>query len=95
MSKAISITISFDDEKLIALQTYLEQKDSTVENELTSALEQIYTKHVPVAVREYIGMKAGVPPIPAVPKARKKKPTATADTSQSPLCSPENAQTGD
>jgi len=93
MSKAISVTISFDDEKLMALQTYLEQKDSTVEKELSVAMEQIYTKHVPVAVREYIGMKAGVPPSPSVPKSRKKKPMATADTPRSPLCSPEKAQT--
>ena len=93
MSKSVSITISFDDEKLIALQTYLEQKNSTIEKELLNAMDQIYTKNVPVAVREFIGMKAGVPPSPSVPKSRKKKPMATADTPQSPLCSPENAQT--
>lgn len=95
MSKSINITISFDEEKLMALQTYLEQKESSVEKELSVAMEQIYTKHVPVAVREYIGMKAGVPPSPSVPKSRKKKPMATANTPQSPPCSPENAQTGD
>ena len=87
--------MEYDDEKLIALQTYLEQKNSTVEKELLNAMDQIYAKNVPVAVREFIGMKAGVPPTPSVPKPRKKKSAAPAENAVPPSCSPDDAQMSD
>ena len=69
--KKVTITLSFDEEKLSALKLYLGQKDQTIENELVSAMESLYTKIVPANVREFIGLRAGVPK-----PAEKKKPLA-------------------
>lgn len=66
--KKTNITITFDEERLSALKMYLEQKGQTVEGELENMLESIYTKTVPVGVREFINMKAGV----ATPSRQKK-----------------------
>lgn len=52
--KQINISVSFDDEKLRALNKYLKKKDLTTEEELAAALLHLYEKHVPAAVREYI-----------------------------------------
>ena len=52
--KQINISVSFDDEKLRALNKYLKKKELTSEDELAAALLHLYEKHVPAAVREYI-----------------------------------------
>ena len=52
--KQINISVSFDDEKLRALNKYLKKKELTAEDELAAALLHLYEKHVPAAVREYI-----------------------------------------
>ena len=49
--KQINISVSFDDEKLRALNKYLKKKDLTAEEELAAALLHLYEKHVPAAVR--------------------------------------------
>lgn len=54
MKKTISIQIP--DEKLSAIEMYLEQKNTTLAAELDKQLEQIYAKVVPQNVREYIDM---------------------------------------
>ena len=71
--KQINISVSFDDEKLRALNKYLKKKDLTAEDELAAALLHLYEKHVPAAVREYIDEDDVV--VPAKPK-RSAKPTA-------------------
>ena len=67
----ISITISFDEEKLSALRMYLAQKNQKVESELERALDSLYIKNVPTGVREFIEMKSGT--TPAAPKPKKPK----------------------
>ena len=52
--KQINISVSFDDEKLRALNKYLKKLELTAEDELAAALLHLYEKHVPAAVREYI-----------------------------------------
>ena len=71
--KQINISVSFDDEKLRALNKYLKKKELTAEDELAAALLHLYEKHVPVAVREYIDEDDVV--VPAKPK-RTAKPAA-------------------
>ena len=71
--KQINISVSFDDEKLRALNKYLKKKELTAEAELTAALLHLYEKHVPAAVREYIDEDDVV--VPAKPK-RTVKPAA-------------------
>ena len=71
--KQINISVSFDDEKLRALNKYLKKKELTAEDELSAALLHLYEKHVPAAVREYIDEDDAV--VPAKPK-RAVKPAA-------------------
>lgn len=71
--KQINISVSFDDEKLRALNKYLKKKELTAEDELAAALLHLYEKHVPAAVREYIDEDDAV--VPAKPK-RAVKPAA-------------------
>lgn len=72
--KKTTITISFDEEKLSALNMYLGQKSMKIEGELEKALDVLYSKNVPAGVREFINMKSGSDTaIP--PKQRKQKPS--------------------
>ena len=69
--KQINISVSFDDEKLRALNKYLKKKELTAEDELAAALLHLYEKHVPAAVREYIDEDDVV--VPAKPKRTAKQ----------------------
>ena len=53
-----SITVQIPEEKLSAIEMYLEQKNTTLAAELDKHVEQIYTKVVPQNVREYIELTA-------------------------------------
>ena len=44
--KKDSITIPYDEEKLAALRLYLEQKGQSVEQEMVSAVNVLYTKSI-------------------------------------------------
>lgn len=70
--KKVTVTISFDEEKLSALRLYLKPKDQQVEPELEKALDTLYTKTVPQGVREYIDMCAASPR--SAPKSRRQRP---------------------
>lgn len=50
--------IDVNEEKLSALEMYLAQKNTTLDEELTKYTEQLYTKTVPQNVRNYIEMTA-------------------------------------
>ncbi len=56
--KKTTINISYDEEKLSALKIYLEQKGSSLDDELVKMLDTLYNKTVPASVREFISMKA-------------------------------------
>lgn len=71
--KKISVSVSYEEEKLSALKLYLEQKGSQVESELTKALDVLYAKNVPAGVREFIDLRSGHAEPPA-PKVRRQKP---------------------
>lgn len=73
--KKVTISISYDEEKLAALKLYLEQKGTQVEDELTNALEVMYSKNVPSGVRDFINMRSGAEPAP--PKPKKPRPEKT------------------
>lgn len=53
-----SITVQLAEEKLSAIEMYLEQKNTTLAAELDKQVEQIYAKVVPQNVREYIELTA-------------------------------------
>lgn len=73
--KKVTITVSFDEEKLNALKMYLTQKNMQAEKELEKALETLYNKTVPAGVRGFIEMKSGTAPKPTE-KSRKPKPSS-------------------
>ena len=52
MKKTISVQIS--EQRLSAIEMYLEQKNSTLAAELDKYVEQLYGKVVPQVVRDYI-----------------------------------------
>lgn len=62
MKKTISVSIP--EEKLTALRMYMGQKNASLEDELSKYAEQLYNKHVPQNVREYIAMTMGDAPEP-------------------------------
>ena len=74
--KTATITISYDEEKLAALRLYLGQKNQTVEEELLTATDNLYTKTVPNNVREFIDLRAGK----TVSEPKKRKPKSQVKT---------------
>ena len=52
MKKTVSVQIP--EQKLSAIEMYLEQKNSTLAAELDKYVEQLYGKVVPQVVRDYI-----------------------------------------
>ena len=55
--KNAAVTIGYDEEKLTATRIYMEQKELSVEQELTKAMEGLYGKYVPANVREFLELK--------------------------------------
>ena len=51
-----SISISVNEEKLSAIEMYLEQKNTTLAEELEKYADQLYGKVVPQNVRDFIDM---------------------------------------
>ena len=79
MSK-IEVTLTFDDEKLDALEFYLQKENSTVQKRMDEALRRLYEEMVPEEVREFVDRKAPPPPRPkrpSKPPAPKPAPSAT------------------
>ncbi len=68
-----SITIVVNDEKLSAIEMYLEQKNTTLAAELDKYVEQLYQKNVPQNVRDFIDMMSAKKP------ARKLRNTSTSE----------------
>ena len=76
MSK-IEVTLTFDDEKMEALEFYLRKENATVQKRMDEALRKLYEEMVPEAVREFVDRKAPPPPRPkrpAKPPAPKPAP---------------------
>ena len=60
MKKLVSVSVS--EEKLSAIEMYLEQKNTTLSAELEKYVEQIYSKNVPQNVRDFIDMMSAKKP---------------------------------
>ena len=69
--KTATIHISFDEEKLGALSLYLGLKSVTVEGELQNALNNLYLRHVPAQVQNFISMRNDGSPEPVVPRFKR------------------------
>ena len=51
------IMVGYEEEKLLALRMYAEQRGVSVEEELAQAAEAMYQKIVPANVRSFLDMK--------------------------------------
>ena len=69
-----SVTVAVNDEKLSAIEMYLEQKNTTLAAELDKYVEQLYQKNVPQNVRDFIDMMSAKKP------ARKPRSSSPAET---------------
>ncbi len=69
--KKVNITLTFDDDKLDALEFSLKKENSSVQSRMEDALRQLYEKTVPEPVREYLDSKT-------VPAAKPKRTPKTA-----------------
>lgn len=56
--KQVNIQFAYDDERLEALRIYLAESDSTIEDELTAALDAVYKKTVPSQVRSFLDKRS-------------------------------------
>lgn len=54
--KKVNISIAYE-EKYAALTMYLTQKNMSLETELTAALDSLYAKQVPPAVRDFVSQR--------------------------------------
>ncbi len=52
------ILVSYEEEKLLALRIYAEQRGVSIEDEMAQTAEALYQKYVPANVRAYLDMKA-------------------------------------
>ena len=85
--KKDSITIPYDEEKLAALRLYLEQKGLSVEQELVSATESLYTKTVPSNVREFLDLRSGME-VKSSERRKKSRTSAEPEPVQEPSSAP-------
>ena len=82
--KKVNITLTFDDDKLDALEFSLRKEHSSVQARMDDTLKQLYEQTVPEAVREYLDSKAVPAPKPkrtaksAAPKTPNSEPKALA-----------------
>lgn len=76
--KKVNITLTFDDDKLDALEFSLRKEHASVQARMDDALKQLYEQTVPEAVREYLDSKAVPAPKPKrTPKTAKPQTVAT------------------
>lgn len=87
--KKTTFNISFDEDKASALVLYLSQKGTSAEAEHEKALDTLYSKTVPVGVRDFIDMKSGIASPPAVPKPKKPRPPKAEHTEVSEVIADE------
>jgi len=82
--KKANITVSFEQEKLKALQFYAGKKEASLQGELDDFLQKLYEKYVPAQTREYIeSMAEDERPAPArAPRPRQTPLPASPDPSR-------------
>lgn len=74
--KKVNIALSFDEDKLSALEFSLKKEGSSVQARLEETLGQLYERTVPDAVREYLDSRAVPAPRPRRPRpAPRERPS--------------------
>lgn len=85
--KNVPITIEFDEEKLAALNLYLTQKDTSVEEALVASLDNLFERHVPSSVRDFIALRSGQP---VVEKEKRRRNKAAEESPEAEQFAPPN-----
>jgi hypothetical protein len=75
--KKATVTINYDEERLAALRLFLTQKNLDLDKELESFMGQLYARHVPKNVQEYLELKDCVAPAPPPKKQFTSNAAAT------------------
>ena len=78
MMKKATVTISFDQEKLKAIQFYAGKSGSSLKSDLDEFMEKLYKRYVPSQTREYIESMAEPEEQPRLRPARSPR-SATSD----------------
>lgn len=81
MSK-IEITVSVDEEKFKSVDAYLKKKGLSFEDEINKAVDALYSKVVPTAVKEYLLMMKEGPEAVARPRRKRQQQNQTQDQQQ-------------
>ena len=61
--KKTTISFSYDSEKMEAIILFLLQKNMNLNTELATYLDQLFLRHVPANVREFLAMREKAIPI--------------------------------
>lgn len=77
MKKLVSVSVS--EEKLSAIEMYLEQKNIKLSDEIDKCIDGLYQKNVPQNVRNFIEMKSEKKP---AKKSRNSLPAETEKLSE-------------
>lgn len=73
--KKITLSVSYPEERVVALKLYLTQRGVQMEDEMVKAVDSLYARTVPAGVREFIDLRAGIIP---PEKMKKPKPSPSA-----------------
>ena len=79
--KNATLTVTFNAEKLDALEFHMSRKDTDLQEELNDTVQKLYEKYVPQATREYIDDKVARE-ISARERTRRADRTARREESQ-------------
>ena len=74
-----TLTITFNTEKLDALNFHMSKRDATLQKELNETMQRLYEKYVPQATREYIDDKVARD---AAPRERPRRPNRPASSAE-------------
>lgn len=87
----VPLTLSFEEEKLDAMEVFLKKDGSSVQKKLEETMKKLYEEVVPELVREFVDAKAGVkpkrpapPPQPKADPKPKTEPRKEAATHEQP-----------
>ena len=81
--KKANITMSFDEDKLSALEFSLKKEGSSVQAQMAQTLERLYEQAVPQPVREFLDSRSVSAPRPRRPArpTPKERPAASGEES--------------
>lgn len=68
----IDITVSVDEEKFKTVDAYLKRKSQSFDDEIDKAIDALYSKVVPTAVKEYLIMMKEGPEAVARPRRKRR-----------------------